>query len=405
MTNRKADGDPLKIAVIGGGIGGLTAALALLRRGIDVDVYEQSTELKEVGAGIHISANGTRVLDALGLEPPLARVQVIPSRRELRHWKTGETWPWFELGETSIQRHGTRHMLLHRGDLHGVLVEAVRSVKANAIKLGKRCIALTQTDEHVEIRFATGEHANATAVIGADGIHSKVRESLFGADQPEFTGCVAWRGLVPMERLPPHILRNPGTNWIGPTGSVLHYPVRCGELMNFISTIERDDWRVESWMVEGTTEEMANDFRGWHPDVHAIIQNIDTPLKWALMVRPPMDCWTKARVTLLGDACHPTLPYLGQGAVMAVEDAYVVAACLEKYVGDPARAFARYEDIRRDRTAAVVRKSHENRKQVFSPAPGGEDAVAAAMTRDWQQVRVAERLDWLYTYDATTVQI
>jgi salicylate hydroxylase len=346
-----------------------------------------------------------RVLDALGLEPTLRGIQVIPSRRELRHWKTGETWHWFELGDVSIQRHGARHMLLHRGDLHDILANAVRALKADAIKLGKRCVGVAQNDEQVEIRFETGEQANAAFVIGADGIHSKVRECLFGADQAEFTGCVAWRGLVPTKRLPLHISRTVGTNWLGPRGNVLQYPIRRGEVMNFCSSVERNDWHIESWFVEGTTSELANDFHGWHPDVQAIIQNIDTPLKWALMVRPPMDRWTKGRITLLGDACHPTLPYLGQGAVMAIEDAYVVAARLEKYAHDPAIAFARYEEIRRNRTAAVVRKSHENRKQIFSPALANEGGVATAVTQQWQRERVAERLDWLYTYDATAVSI
>src|ERR1700704_870911 len=166
--NRELDYDPLKVAIIGGGIGGLAAALALLRHGVDVDVYEQSNQLKEGGAGIQISSNGTRVLDALGLEKALARVQVVSSRREIRHWKTGETWNWFELGENSAQRYGTRHMMLHRGDLHRILADAVRGLKANAIRLGKRCVAITQTDEHVEVRFETGEHANAAFVIGAD---------------------------------------------------------------------------------------------------------------------------------------------------------------------------------------------------------------------------------------------
>ena len=162
--NRNAHYAPLKIAVIGGGIGGLTAALALMRHGIDVEVYEQSTELKEIGAGVQISANGTRVLDALGLEAALGRVQVIPSRRELRHWRTGETWHWFELGEASVQRNGARHMLLHRGDLHNVLADAVRALKADAIKLGKRCVAVTQTNADVEIRFDTGERDRKSVV-------------------------------------------------------------------------------------------------------------------------------------------------------------------------------------------------------------------------------------------------
>jgi salicylate hydroxylase len=172
-------------------------------------------------------------------------------------------------------------------------------------------------------------------VIGADGIHSKVRQCLFDADRPEFTGCVAWRGLVPMEKLPPHLAQLQGTNWLGPHGHVLHYPVRRGEIMNFISMVERDDWQIESWVTQGTKDELANDFRGWHADVHAIIDRIETPYKWALYVRGPMPRWSKGRVTLLGDACHPTLPFLGQGGVMAIEDGYIIAACLAKHFDDP----------------------------------------------------------------------
>jgi 2-polyprenyl-6-methoxyphenol hydroxylase-like FAD-dependent oxidoreductase len=393
------------IGIIGAGIGGLTAALALLRRGLEVDVYEQAAELKEVGAGIQVSSNGTRVLYALGLEADLTEVQVLPSRRVIRHWSTGETWDWFELGATSAVRYGTPHVMLHRGDLHGLLAEAVRRLKPNAIKLGRRCVDVRQSGEQVEVFFITGEKAHAAYLIGADGIHSKVRECLFGPDRPTFTGVVAWRALVPMSRLPAHISQMLGTNWLGPRGHVLHYPVRRGELMNFISLVERDDWQIESWTVAGTTAELAGDYRGWHPDVHAIIGHIEVPFKWALMVRDPMARWSRGRISLLGDACHPTLPFLGQGAVMAIEDGYVIAACLEKYFDDPATAFARYEEIRRERTATVVRKSHENRAQVFSPALAQPDAVAASVARDWQRVRRNERLDWLYAYDATSAEI
>ena len=149
---------------------------------------------------------------------------------------------------------------------------------------------------------------------------------------------------------------------------MLHYPVRRGEIMNFISFVERDDWQVESWVTQGTKDELANDFRGWHDDVHEMIARIETPYKWALMCAAPMPRWSRGRVTLLGDACHPTLPFLGQGGVMAIEDGYIVAACLDKYFADPAAAFARYEEIRRERTATVVRKAHENRRSAFSPA-------------------------------------
>jgi salicylate hydroxylase len=394
-----------KIIIVGGGIGGLTAALALLKRGIDVDLYEQSNELKEVGAGIQIGSNGTRVLYALGLEQALGDVRVLPVARELRHWSTGETWNWFELGETSARRFGTPHLMLHRGDLHAALLDAVTSLKPDAIALHKKCVAVSQTADTAEIRFEDGASAKGEFVIGADGIHSTVRAALFGASRPEFTGCIAWRGLIPMEKLPAHLRRMVGTNWLGPRGFVLHYPVRRGELMNFISIVERDDWQVESWVVEGTTRELANDFTGWHADVQTLIETIGTPYKWALMVRGPMDSWSRGRITLLGDACHPTLPFLGQGAVMAIEDAYILAACLEKYWTFPSQAFARYEAIRCDRTANVVRKAQENRAMAFEPRLAETDAVAEVVALDWMKIRVRERLDWLYNYDATAIPI
>ena len=393
------------ILIIGGGIGGLTTALALLRRGLDVTVYEQAPVLREVGAGVQIGSNGTHVLFALGLKEALQRIQVLPPRRVLRHWRTGETWDWFALGAASVARYGTPHLLLHRNDLHALLVAAVRALKPDAIKLGMRAKAVTQTADAATVQFADGQSAPGTAIIAADGIHSQVRQCLFGPGKPTFIGCVAWRGLIAMDRLPPHLAQLLTTNWIGPHGHVLHYPVRRGELMNFISIVERDDWQVESWIVEGSKEELAGDFRGWHDDVHTFIDRIDTPYKWALLARGPMERWADRRIALLGDACHPTLPFLGQGAVMAIEDAYIVAACLAAYADDPQQAFARYEDIRKERTSAVVRRSHDNRRHVFSPALADAGALASEVARYWQQEHVKERLDWLYDYDATAIAV
>lgn len=394
-----------KVVIVGGGIGGLAAALALLKRGIDVDVYEQASELREVGAGIQVSSNGTRVLYALGLEEALRQVQVLPSKRVIRHFATGETWNWFDLGAVTRERYGTPHVMLHRGDLHSLLVDAVAAIKPGAFHLDMRAVSVAQTSSQAEVTFESGAKAKAPFVIGADGIHSKVRAELFGASKPEFTGVVAWRGLIPMNELPPHLREMQGVSWLGPKGHVLHYPVRRGEIMNFISFVERDDWQVESWVTQGSTGELANDFHGWHDDVHAMIARIATPYKWALMVRGPMPAWSKGRITLLGDACHPTLPFLGQGGVMSIEDGYIVAACLEKYFDDPAVAFARYEEIRRERTASVVTKAAANCRLAFSPALAEPNAVAKEVAREWQQERVRERMEWLYAYDATAVAV
>lgn len=394
-----------KVTVIGGGIGGLTAALALLKRGIDVEVYEQASHLGEVGAGIQISANGTRVLVALGLKDALSQIQVNPLRKELRHWRTGQTWTWYELGPAANQRYGSPHALLHRRDLHDMILNEIQRLKPDAIHLAKRCVGVSQSPEQVEIKFEDGESVQAGFVIGADGIHSKIRASLFGPSRPEFTGCVAWRAVVPMSRLSSKAEVLVSTNWLGPRGHVLHYPLRAGEALNFLAIVERDDWKVESWTLEGTTEELVSDFSGWHPDIQDVIRNIDRPFKWAVMVRAPMPQWSQGRITLLGDACHPTLPFLGQGGVMAIEDAYVIAACLEKYADQPAMAGKRYEDLRRERTAAVVRKSHENRKQAFNPELAYRDEAVEGLAETWQQSLKNERLDWLYTYDVTALDV
>lgn len=394
-----------RIAVVGGGIGGLTAALALLQRGFVVDVYEQAPELREVGAGVQISANGTRILFALGLQREIMSVCFEAAGKEIRLWNTGQTWKLFDLGPMSIERYGYPYLTIHRNDLHQALAAGIGRIDPDAIKLGARCIDVEQDADGVELRFADGRRARADVAIGADGVHSKVRETLFGASRPQFTGLVAWRGVIPAERLPAHLLRPVGTNWVGPGGHVIHYPLRRGELMNYVSVVERADWQVESWSVAGTVEECLGDYAGWHEDVHTLIRSIDTPYKWALMLRPPMQEWTRGRVTLLGDACHPTLPFLAQGAVMAIEDGFVLARALEAHRGDFQSAFASYEAARKDRTAKIVNGAAANAERFHNSALSTAATAEVYVDTEWEESRVKQRYEWLFTYDATAVPV
>ncbi len=393
-----------KVAIVGAGIGGLTAALALIKQGVDVEVHEQAPELKELGAGVQISSNGTRVLCALGLKDEVERVGVIVAGKEIRLWSTGQTWKLFDLGAESVERYGYPYVMFHRGDLHSMLLNAIRRERPDAIKLNRKCTGVTEDGAGVLMRFENGETARASVVIGADGVQSRVRFATFGADKPEFTGIVAWRVLVPRERVPEGIRLKVGTNWVGPGGHVVHYPVRGGALLNLVGLLERDDWRVESWTVQGSKDEFINDFKGWHPDIHETIRAGDTPYKWALFARPPMPSWTQGRVTLLGDACHSMLPMMAQGAVMALEDGYVLARCLKAYGVNP-DALQHYEAARRERANRCVAAAIDNTKRFHNPEMAHAAGAEAYVTREWAEDKVKARYEWLFTYDATSVTV
>lgn len=393
-----------KIAIVGAGIGGLTAALALVRAGIEVEVYEQAPELKELGAGVQISSNGTRVLYALGLGPAIEKLGVIVAGKEIRLWSTGQTWKLFDLGAVSVERYGFPYMMFHRGDLHGALLQAIRRERPDAIHLDCKCVGVRQDADGVTVEFEGRKSAQAPIVIGADGVQSRVRESLFGADRPEFTGIVAWRGLIPRDLVPPGVKMDVGTNWVGPGGHVVHYPVRGGAMLNLVGLLERDDWRVESWTVQGTKDEFARDFRNWHADIHAMIRAVDVPYKWALFARPPMQSWLKGRVALLGDACHSMLPMLAQGAVMALEDGLVLARCVQKHGVQPV-ALQAYEKARRERANRAVEGSADNARRFHNPDLAHAAGAEAYVTREWQEERVKQRYEWLFTYDATGVDV
>jgi len=393
----------MHVLIAGAGIGGLTAALALLRAGIDVTVYEQALELKEVGAGVQLAANGTRVLYALGVGEELKALSCEAQGKEIRHWQTGETWKLFDLGPASIERYGFPYFTVYRPDLLDVLARAVRRAKPDAIHLGARCAGFTQDDAGVTLQLKNDSTVRGDALIGADGVHSSIRQALLGPDRPEFTGTIAWRGVVPMERLPKHMARMVGSNWVGPGGHIVHYPLRAGKVMNFVGVLERSDWRIESWTARGTREELAADYRGWHEDIQAFIREIDTPHKWALMVRPPLERWTSRRVSLLGDAAHSMLPFLAQGAVMAIEDGFVLARALAAYQVED--ALQHYETARRERTRRTVEGSAANMHRFHNPALADPVEGKRFIDREWTSQRIADRYEWLFRYDAQTVPI
>ena len=393
------------VVIVGAGLGGLATALSLLRRGLNVDVYEQAGDIQEVGAGVQISANGTRVLYELGLQNEVSQLGTLAAAKEIRLWSTGEKWKLFDLGEESVDRYGFPYVFFHRADLHGILLNAVCRVKPNAVHLAMRCTALRQLGDEVILEFAGGNTLSASIVVGADGVHSVVRNALFGADYPQFTGLIAWRGLIPRERVPTTVALEVGTNWIGPGAHIVHYPLRGGELLNFVGIAQRSEWQAESWSLQGDLDELVRDFRGWHPDVQGMIRGIKIPYKWGLILRSPSTRWSAGRITLVGDACHPTLPFLAQGAVMAIEDGFILARCLEKYVFDHARAFSSYEAARQERTRKVVLGSAENAKRFHDNRLADYSSAQAYLNREWQEDQVRDRYEWLFAYNACCAPI
>ncbi|HTO34147.1 MAG TPA: FAD-dependent monooxygenase [Pararhizobium sp.] len=392
------------IIIAGGGIGGLTAALALLRKGFDVTVVEQASELKEIGAGLHMGPNGTAALFGLGLKDALMKQAVLSVKREMRLWNTGEAWSLAAHGAGSEERYGAPYMLLHRADLHGILRDAVLAIKPDAVLLNSKVTGLEQDESGAGVLLEDGRIVRGAAVVGADGVHSVVRDRLGKSVTPQFTGNMFWRGMIPIE-LVPERERDSAGGWFSHRATVTCYPVRGGKFLNFVGTVKRDGWSTLSWTEQGTTEECLTDFEGWHPNIIQMIENMGTPYKWGQFQFESVREWTDRRVTLLGDACHAMPPSLGQGAIMAIEDGVVLARALEASKGDIIAGLQRYQAARVERATEVVNCSWRESRGRNSADLADPAKASAYMAARFTSSSVNTFYDWIFGYKAHEVNV
>jgi salicylate hydroxylase/6-hydroxynicotinate 3-monooxygenase len=371
---------PLNIAIVGAGMGGLATAAALRRVGIDVTVYEQATQFARIGAGIQIGCNAMKVLRRLGLEHRLRAQSFYPRSWNNRDWRTGEIKFDMIFGETAEAKFGAPYLLAHRGDLHAALASAV---PAECIRLSHKLVGLEETRDGVRLSFANGATATADAVVGADGVHSTVRDLLFGATPVNFTGRIAYRTTYPAALLGAHKIGD-CTKWWGEDRHIVIYYVKPDRSEVYLVTSQPEpEFRIESWSAKGDVGELRKAFAGFHPEVEQVLAACPDVHKWAIVDRDALPRWHENKVTLLGDACHPMTPYMAQGAAMAIEDAAVLSRCLDGVTRDGvADASRRFEATRKARTARVQETSRKN---------------------IWLKEKTDA--DWVYGYDAWTTEL
>jgi salicylate hydroxylase len=389
-----------RILIAGAGIGGLTAASCLMKAGYGVEVYEQAPELSEIGAGIQLSANAMHVLNDLGLAKTIAALSVRPGAYVFRLHDTGEVIGQFPLADEHERLHGAPYNQLHRADLHDVLAAKARELDKNVVRLNRRVSGFTETATGVELHFADGSRAAGDLLIGADGVKSALRAQIAGPDHAAYTGDAAWRLTLPADQLPDNFMGQVMSVWMGPGRHVVCYYLRGGALLNFVGLVETEEISEESWTAKFPWERLKRDFAGWHGNIQAVIDQADRDscYRWSLYYRPPIAAWSTRRATLLGDAVHATLPYLAQGACMAIEDGAVLTRALQS-TENVTDALQLYERNRIDRTSRIVKGSDANRTLFHM--------------RDQQKLRQAfaardqgaDRNAWLYSYNPLTVKL
>ena len=344
----------LPFLVAGGGIGGLAAALALARKGYAVRVLEQSAEFKEIGAGIQLGPNVFRMFERLGLTDAINGFAVYPDNLVMLDGITGEEVTRVPVGSKAFRERfgGYPYAVIHRADMHQVYLEACKSEPHIELSVLRKALGHEDTGERVLLHMEGGESIEGCALIGADGLWSRVRDQLLGEGKPRVSGHIAYRAVLPRAEVPDGLWRNDVVLWAGPKTHLVHYPLRRGELYNLVAVFHSDRYE-EGWNTFGDPEELHRKFSDERPEVMALLAKINAWKMWVLCDREPVREWSKGRVTLLGDAAHPMLQYLAQGANMATEDAVVLAACVELSGGQLEQAFRRYQDERYLRTARV----------------------------------------------------
>lgn len=393
---------PLRVGIIGGGIGGVALARALQQRGIEFHLFERAPAFGEVGAGVQMTPNAVKVLKALGVGEALQQVGFLPEAMVGRNWESAAELFRTPLKATSLRLYGAEFYHVHRADLHAILS---RDLPADRITFNARCIGVEQDGPTATAHFEDGGRYDADLIVGADGIHSAVRGALWGDDAPQFTGHMCWRALVPVEHHPLPFVSPDAAFWMGPRAHVVTYYVKGGKAVNIVAVGESEQWVAESWTERSSTRELLDAYAGWHDNLIQLFERTDPEqtFKWGLFDRDPMERWSAGRATLLGDAAHPMLPFLSQGAAMALEDGYVLAEAIAHHGSDVDAALHAYEAERRPRTSQVQLQARERGRTYHLTSAEEQrkrdEEFRAAQARNPNAVGI--RAEWIYEYDAT----